>query len=275
MTDGKADRKKGRGELSIAPRSPIKSGEKIVRILDLFSAERTTISAAYAADRLRITASTAYRYLALLSQAGLVEHVAGGGYSLGPAIIEFDWLVRLSDRLLQESRASMRWLLENAQPGAAVLLCRRFRNHVMCVHQERDGGFAGALGYERGRPLPMFSGAASKIILGHLPRPMARALYADPKSRIQIRRGGLGTTCEEFRERLQEMRRTGICVAGGDFDPGCIGIAGPIFDRGRRVVGSITLVLEEQSATNRTTARASTLVHTAAAEITAALAYDQ
>jgi DNA-binding IclR family transcriptional regulator len=140
----------------------------------------------------------------------------------------------------------------------------------MCVHQERDGGFAGALGYERGRPLPMFSGAASKIILGHLPRTMARALYADPKGRIQIREGGLGTTCQEFREQLREMRRTGICVTGADFDPGCIGIAGPIFDRGQRVVGSITLVLEEQLATSRRTARARTLVHTAAVEITGA-----
>jgi DNA-binding IclR family transcriptional regulator len=272
MADGKADKRNGRNESPATPRSSIKSGDKIVRIFELFSAERLTISAAYVADRLQITASTAYRYLALLSRAGLVEHVAGGGYTLGPAIIEFDWLMRLSDRLLQESRTSMRWLLDNAPSGAAVLLCRLFRNQVMCVHQERDVSFTGELGYERGRPIPMFSGAASKIILGHLPRPTARALYADPKSRIQIREVGLGATCYEFRERLQEMRRTGICVAGGALDAGCIGIAGPIFDRGRRVVGSITLVLDEQSATNRVTARASTLVHTAAAEISVALA---
>jgi DNA-binding IclR family transcriptional regulator len=192
MADGKADKRNGRNESPATPRSSIKSGDKIVRIFDLFSAERLTISAAYVADRLQITASTAYRYLALLSRAGLVEHVAGGGYTLGPAIIEFDWLMRLSDRLLQESRTSMRWLLDNAPSGAAVLLCRLFRNQVMCVHQERDGSFTGELGYERGRPIPMFSGAASKIILGHLPRPTARALYADPR-RAESRSGRWGS----------------------------------------------------------------------------------
>jgi DNA-binding IclR family transcriptional regulator len=264
---------KSSGSSSAPSCSPIKSGEKIVRIFDLFSAERSTISATYAAERLQITPSTAYRYLALLAQAGLVERVAGAGYTLGPAIIEFDRRIRLSDRLLHASRASMRWLLESAHPGAAVLLCRRFRDQVLCVHHERDGNFTGPFRYERGQPMSMFFGAASRIILGHLPRQTARALYADPQSRSRIQEGGLGTTCQEFRARLQEMRRTGLCVVYGDPDGGQVGIAGPIFDRGRRVIGSISIVLENQSATNKLTARMGSLVHTAAGEITAALSY--
>src|SRR5262249_41202924 len=150
-------------------RSPMKSGEKIVRIFDLFAAERPTISAGYVAERLQITPSTAYRYLALLSRAGLVEHLVGAGYTLGPAITEFDRQIRLSDRLLRESRVNMRRLLDNVQCGAAVL-CRRFRDQVMCVHREQAPTFAGRSSYERGRIMPMFLGAASKIILGHLPR---------------------------------------------------------------------------------------------------------
>jgi DNA-binding IclR family transcriptional regulator len=254
-----------------SPRSPIKSGEKIIRILELFSAGRSIISASDAAERLRTTPSTAYRYLAVLSQAGLVERVTGAGYTLGPAIIELDWRIRLSDRLLQASRASIRWLLDSAHPGVAVLLCRRFRDQVLCVHQECDDRFSGPLRYERGQPISMFSGAASKIILGHLPRQTARALYADPQRRIQIREGGLGANCQEFKARLQEMRRTGLCVSDGNHDQ--IGVAGPIFDRGRRVIGSVCIVLEHRSATDKLAARMGSLVHTAADEITATLSY--
>ena len=45
------------------------------------------------------------------------------------------------------------------------MLCRLYRNQVMCVHQETTPvppDFA--IGYERGRPLPLYRGAASKII---------------------------------------------------------------------------------------------------------------
>jgi DNA-binding IclR family transcriptional regulator len=118
----------------------------------------------------------------------------------------------------------------------------------------------------------MFLGAASKIIVGHLPRPMARALYADPKRRIEIREGGLGATCQEFRGKLYEMRRTGICITRGDLDANKISFAGPIFDGGGRVIGSIALVLEERLACAKQASRTGSLVRKAAAEITAALA---
>jgi DNA-binding IclR family transcriptional regulator len=267
MTASKQDASDRQG----SSRSLIKSGERIVRIFDLFAAERPTITAGYVAQRLQITPSTAYRYLALLSRAGLVEHVAGAGYSLGPAITEFDRQIRLSDRYLRESRASMRWLLENVHCGAAVL-CRRFRDQVMCVHREQDSRFAGRSSYERGRIMPMFLGAASKVILGHLPRPTARAFYADPKSRIGIREGGLGSTCQEYRANLHEMRREGICITRGDLDAGQVIVAGAIFDRSRRVVGSIALVLDEAATSAKQTARVGALVNRAAAEITAGLA---
>ena len=142
----------------------------------------------------------------------------------------------------------------------------------MCVHHEQDKRFIGSLNYERGRLLPLFLGAPSKIIVGHLPRPTARALYADPISRVQIQKSKFGATCQEFRDRLAEIRRAGVCVASSEADPERVGIAGPIFDRGRHVFGSITLVLEESSATARAMARASKMVQAAAGEITAALA---
>src|SRR5262249_19059647 len=153
------------------------------------------------------------------------------------------------------ARAGTRWLLDHAHPGTTVLVCRLVRDQVMCVHQERNGSPAGPSRYERGRPMPMFSGAASKIILGHLPRATARAFYADPKSRIELRDGGLGATCHEFRARLQEMQRTGICITRDELDRGHVGIAGPIFDRGRRVIGSVAVVLAEHFATGKHTAR--------------------
>jgi len=105
-----------------------------------------------------------------------------------------------------------------------------------------------------------------------LPRAEAGALYANPKSRIEIREGGLGTTCEEFRAKFYEMRQTGICVTRGDLDAGQVSFAGPIFDCDGRVVGSVAVVLEERLADAKQATRVGSLVRKAAAQITAALA---
>ena len=112
----------------------------------------------------------------------------------------------------------------------------------------------------------------SSAVLGHLPRAEARALYANPKTRIEIREGGLGTTCEEFRAKFYEMRQTGICVTRGDLDAGQVSFAGPIFDCDGRVVGSVAVVLEERLADAKQATRVGSLVRKAAAQITAALA---
>jgi DNA-binding IclR family transcriptional regulator len=150
----------------------------MIVILDLFEGERLEWTLEEMQTRLGYTRSTLYRYLKVLTDTGLLTSLPDVGYTLGPRIAELDYGMRERDPLILASRPVMADLLLDA-PGIA-LLCRRYKDRVLCVHQEQ-GQAAFQSNYERGRARPLLQGAASRIILAYLPSAMIRKLYeAEP-----------------------------------------------------------------------------------------------
>ncbi len=109
---------------------------------------------------------------------------------LTPAFIQYDCRIQLTDLLLCIVKPIMIDLVRYAPEGSTVLLCRRFRETVLRVHQVTSTGGPAHVGYERGRPMPLFRGATSKIILSHMTPRELRPLYET--HRAEIGRAGLG-----------------------------------------------------------------------------------
>lgn len=120
----------------------------------------------------------------------------------------------------------MKRLTEQLPVQAVALLCRLFRNQVMCVHQEFRERPAFAISYERGRPMPLFRGAASKSILAHIPLRAVKSLYEEHASKFA--QANLGRSWDEAKERLRALRTAGCSVTQGELDPGMCGISVPI-----------------------------------------------
>ena len=152
----------------------MKSLERMMAILDYFegSTIEWTMEALHA--ELGYTRSTLYRYLKVLTDAGLLTSLPDVGYTLGPRIAELDYQMRERDPLINASRPVMTALVEEI-PGIA-LLCRRYRDRVLCVHQEQSTQSFHSH-YERGLARPLLRGAASRIILAFMPAAMIRKLY--------------------------------------------------------------------------------------------------
>jgi DNA-binding IclR family transcriptional regulator len=217
---------------------PGNSLERMIGILDLFETEtkRWTFDAMH--RRLGYTRSTLYRYLKVLSDAELLTSLPEVGYMLGPRIIELDYGIRAHDPLILASRPVMAELVREV-PGIA-LLCRRYRNKVLCVHQER-GDTAIQSTYERGRAQPLLRGAASRIILANLPPAQIARLYeAQPQ---EFAAAGLGRSLAQVRETLRRIREIGWDHTAGDVTPGASGVAAPIFDNGGNVLGSLSITM--------------------------------
>jgi DNA-binding IclR family transcriptional regulator len=217
------------------------SGDRLLAVLALFTAEQTRWTVDAAADQLAVSTTTTYRYFKKLTKAGLISPVSGAGYTLGPAIIQMDRLIQSSDPMLDGARDVMIELVRHAPEGSTVLLCRLFHDRVMCVHQIMGRGPQEPVSYERGRLMPLYRGATSKIILAHLPPRTLKALFAHHTD--EIADAGLGAGWEEFRRGLAAIRRAGVTVSRGEIDPGRVGVAAPIFDRDRAVLGSLSLAL--------------------------------
>jgi DNA-binding IclR family transcriptional regulator len=209
------------------------SADRILEILGLFTPARPAWSATEAAQALKISRASAYRYFAQLEEAGFIEPVAGYRYALGPRIVELDRQIRLGDPLVQASADEMLKLAR--ETGGIVLLCRLHKDRVLCIHQERGARAPRFVSYERGRAMPLHRGATSKVILAFLP-PLPKA--------------------------LEQVRRERLCIAYGEVDPDACGIAVPLEERSR-VVGSLSVVLPANLAKGRVLKQAVKLVREA------------
>lgn len=239
--------------------------DRALGVLSLFSLEKPVWTAEEVAARLEVSISSAYRYLSNLMDLGLVTTAGTGRYVLGPAIIQLDRQIQLTDPMLQQARPLMEELIVYAPPGSVMLLCRAFGDSVLCVHQVLNQGPQAVVSYERGRPMIMFRGATSRIILAFQQTRTLQAIYA--RHADEIRAAGLGEDWTSFRQALTQLRKAGHVVSYGEIDPGRVGIAAPILNEDGRAVGSLSYVVAASEIDARGVSRLVHLLVPAAAEI--------
>ena len=246
------------------------TSDKLLSVLALFSIEEAEWSVDEAAKRLGLPVSTTYRYFRSLTEAGLIVAFAAGRYVVGPAIVQLDRQTRLLDPLLKTATPKMQSLAQASNTPSIFLLCRLYRNQVMCVHQEHADRPEYAVSYERGRLMPLHRGASSKIILAYLPSRFVRTFYSDHKEDLEA--VGLGKDWKEVKSSLRSIRSAGICITYAELDANVIGIAAPIFDPEGGVIGSLALVLGNNGNNGEILKAASKTIRVAAASISDDLA---
>lgn len=247
------------------------TANRLLAVLSLFTIEKSEWTVEEAANEIGVSVSTAYRYFRDLSKAGLLDASPSGKYVLGPAVIENDRKIRLTDPLIKVGRPAMQRLVTRSGSAGVALLCRIYKNRVMCVHQEARVLPENTVGYERGRPMPMFRGASSKVIFANLASRTARWFF--DKYPEEVAAGGLGSDWETIKLNLRRIRRAGLYITRGEVDGGRVGIAAPVFSPERHVIGSITMAIPVGEATPQFIANISALVQAAAREINAGLQF--
>lgn len=217
--------------------------ERLIGILDLFGGTPGILTADDLHARLGYTRSTLYRYLKILTDAGLLASYHGVGFALGPRIIELNATIVSSDPLIRSSKLAMQTLA--LQHGCVALLCRRFKDKVLCVHQE-EGAEGLTTYYQVGQARSLVRGAASRVILANLPAATLRKVYqADPASFADA---GLGADLVSVRRRLRRIREARHDVSIGEVMPGITAVAAPVLDGAANVIGSLCLSLPQAPA---------------------------
>jgi DNA-binding IclR family transcriptional regulator len=231
--------------LAASERGPRPGGsERVLALLGLFSEARPAWTVEEIAEALGIGLSTAYRLVGTLTETGWLHATSPGRYGLGPAVIRADRLARRSDPLLRVAGPVMQRLAEQLPPGSTLVLARLFGDHVMCVEQLSTPGPQPPISYERGRPMPLFRGAAGKALLGHLSPARLRRLHAAHAAAIAD--GRLGQDLAEFLAACARIRRDGYAMTVGEVDPGRCGIGAPVLSPERRLLGSLGAALSDQ-----------------------------
>ena len=231
------------------------SHNRMLSILGLFSLARPVITPEWLVTELAVSRASVYRDLGQLAGAGLLERVPGRGYVLGSRVVELDRQIRLGDPLIQAAGELLERLADES--GGAVLLCRFHGNRVLCIEQATSSKArlpVLSISYERGRAMPLYRGATSKIILACLPHTQLKTLWALERSALVA--AGLPDDFVQLCNVLGTIRDTGHYITEGEVDPNAVGFAVPLRD-GEHLLGSLSVVMP--AATLTLAARKTTL----------------
>lgn len=216
----------------------VSSPARALAILELFTIERPTWTTDEINAALGYSRPTGYRYVKELVDTGLLRKAAAGSYALGPRLIVLDYQIRQTDPVLLASLPVMQGLVDAT--GLDAVLSAMFGHHLIDIHRTSNDRERLALRYGRGRPRPLFKGAAAKAIVANLPRAQQVRLYAGFQAEAAA--AGLGTTWEEFRSRLAVIRKAGFHLSLGELEPSLGGAGVPIFDASGDLVAGLALV---------------------------------
>ncbi|MFD0669386.1 IclR family transcriptional regulator [Ramlibacter sp. MAHUQ-53] len=244
-----------------------KSDSSLVRmlgVLDLFSEQQPTWTADAIASALQVSLPTGYRYVRLLSEAGYLQRTADSHYSLGPRIVVLDYLIRVGDPVLQHGIPFMKELV--AQTGLDCVITGLYGNQMLDTHRE-SGNQPASLSYGRGRPRPMFLGAAPKVILASFAPAQLRRLF-DHHAR-EIAAAGLPTDWTAFRKYYSAIRKAGSYFSNGELEPNLAALGVPLVHADGRILGAISLVSTVQRMAVIDLGKLAPLVVRAAQDITA------
>jgi DNA-binding IclR family transcriptional regulator len=208
-----------------------------VAVLEVLAGESAPLDIEQVAERVGVPLSTAYRIVRYLAQVGLVEHREQGRVALGLRLLDLARVTRLQveSGLLGVARPVMRELAQRTQETA--MLMAPTGGQAICL-EYIESPRPIRLSFERGRVMPLYAGAAGKVLLAFLDdRERNRALAAAEGAELE---NGRVVSSDELSVELAEIGRAGYCVSEGEVNIDTVGVAAPVFRR-RRLVAGLTV----------------------------------
>lgn len=214
------------------------SADRILAILDVFSEDRLEWTPEELRRRLGYSRPTLYRYLKSLKEAGLLISLPNAALTLGPRVVELDYLMRKSDPLVLHGQRHLEAL--SASYPCSALLVRWYGAKLLCVASECSTPNP-LSSYPRGRPMPLARGAISRAIMAYLPRRQLEPMIQENLEELAAI--GLGQTLAEVLDSMRGVRRAGVAIAYGEVTPGVVGVAAPVFNEGTSPIAAVCVTI--------------------------------
>jgi DNA-binding IclR family transcriptional regulator len=184
-----------------------------------------------------LTKSTAHRLAGVLERRGLLwRDPKSLAYSLGPAI-----LALVKGMVDQRDLAAIGYpyMLDlRERTGETVGLHVRVGRERACIAQ-LECPHELRMRLDIGRPLPLYCGAASKVLLAHLP--MEEIEHIIRETGLRAIGPGSITRSHNLRQELQRIREQGYATSRQERSVGGITVAAPVRDRSGAVIASLSV----------------------------------
>lgn len=217
--------------------------DRLVRILETFSTDRTVQTAAEIGRRAGLPSSTAHRIVDDLVEAGLLERDEHHRVRLG---------MRLWELALRGSRALR---LRQAALPFMERVQARLREHTQLAVLEQDEALflerlssptSGANITRIAGRLPLHASSSGLVLLAYADADVVARVFAKP---LQAVSAETITDAAALRRMLAEVRRRGHVVAPGSIESVSTGVAVPVRDETGAVIAALSVVLPRDSGT--------------------------
>lgn len=216
---------------------PVNRGvSRAARLLTLFSDDRSVLKLSDMAGQLGVPESTTYRYALTLQELGFLDRDTGGGYRLGPRVIELAGIALNQIEAHKHALEEMDELC--ARVGRLVNLGILSNGAVLLIAHSAPPSVP-RMYTEIGRTAAPQCTALGKALLADLPWDAIREILGED--------GWKGytpnsiTTPDALRKELEETRRRGYAVDTEERRLGVTCVAAPIRDGTGRVTASLSI----------------------------------
>lgn len=214
--------------------------DRIVRVLETFTAERSMQSASEIGRHAGLPSSTAHRIVDELVAAGLLERDEDRRVHLGMRLWELalrgSTALRLRQAALPHMEAVQALVREHTQ--LAVLEQDEALFLERLSHPDAGANITRVAGR-----LPLHASSSGIVLLAHAPGELRDRALAGPLRAVSPE---TVTDAARLRRILAEVRRTGVAVAPGWIEAVSTGVAVPIRDAGE-VVAALSVVLPREA----------------------------
>lgn len=240
------------------------SSRKVLQTLLAFSEQRPTATAEDLAQAVGVPLSSAYRYISLLREVGLVEEGRERTYHVSARVVPLARAAQSANDLGEITQPVL--LRLTRETGEASLVVRRFDDKAVCVSRV-ESSHPIRLSFEVGHPMPLYGGAAAKVLLAAMPS-AERAAYLD---RVAAGDADFARDRAALEAELATIVEEGWAESSAEVDKGIWAAAAPIGD-GKNIVAALTVAGFAHLIDDAGRARIIGLVRAAASDISESFA---
>ncbi|SDD78585.1 IclR family transcriptional regulator [Glycomyces harbinensis] len=207
----------------------VRSVERAVEIMSLLTEEKPVVSIRDIVEATGLAKTTVIRLVQTLERNGLLWS-APNGYLPGPGLWRWAHLARSSWELPPETRQHMRELGARRRETVNLYMVRDV--YRVCVAQQESPQPLRHVVHV-GDELPLWAGAASKVLLRDAPEALLRRIaISSPYGE-----GHVG----KLRQWIGEAEHRGWAASHGEREAGLSAVAVPVFGRTGGVVAALSL----------------------------------
>lgn len=209
----------------------VDSARRVLKVLLLFSEERSEVTAEEIARDVGVSLPSAYRFISLLREVDLLEENGSNGYVLSPRVFS---LASSAEQGLKIS-SLLRPLVESlsTRTGEAALVIRRVGDFATCAEISQTE-HAIRLSFAPGHIMSLHRGAGPKMLLASMGRDWARRYF----DRIDPRPGPAER--DTLLAELDDITALGWARSAAEVDEGVWAVAAPI-TAANKVIAAVTV----------------------------------